>query len=138
MNSQLSSDDDTSTGKFVLRLFSLIVLGMVYFVFQNIFEALVLMIAQDGVSFKEVVLTKTIWIGINLYYPAFLVIGVCYMFLVRYKTLKKFNYSIVHLMAMAPVSLIYLFVSYKYMLLSVAIAIWVYFFGKRIERMFEK
>lgn len=137
MNSHLGSNDDSSTGKFVLRLFSLILLGAVYFIFQNILEALVLMITEDGVSFKEVVLTKTIWIGINLYYPAFLVIGVCYMFLVRYKTLKKFNYAIVHLMAMAPVSLIYLFVSYKYMLLSVAIAVWMFFFGRRIERFFQ-
>lgn len=138
MTNQGISNVDESIGKFLLRLLSLIFLGAVYFIFQNILEGLILIIFEDGVSFKEMVLTKTIWMGINLYYPAFMVIGVCYMTLVRYKTLKKFSYSLVHLMAMSPVSLIYLFVSYKYMLLSVAIAVWVYFFGKRIERFFQK
>ena len=138
MSSQPTANDDSSKVSFLSRFLWLILFGLVYFVFQNILEALVLMIMEDGVSFKEVVLTKTIWIGINLYYPAFFVIGICYIFLVRHKTLSKLSYSIVHLMAMIPVSLIYLFVSYQYTLLSIGIAAWMYFFGKRIERFFIK
>ena len=138
MSSQPTANDDSSKVSFLSRFLWLILFGLVYFVFQNILEALVLMIMEDGVSFKEVVLTKTIWIGINLYYPAFFVIGICYIFLVRHKTLSKLSYSVVHLMAMIPVSLIYLFVSYQYTLLSIGIAVWMYFFGKRLERFFIK
>lgn len=138
MSSQPTANDDSSKVSFLSRFLWLILFGLVYFVFQNILEALVLMILEDGVSFKEVVLTKTIWIGINLYYPAFFVIGICYIFLVRHKTLSKLSYSVVHLMAMIPVSLIYLFVSYQYTLLFIGIAVWMYFFGKRLERFIIK